>query len=104
MQSIFTQKNRTLISRDDAILRGDARYFTGKECKNGHTVQRFVANRCCVDCLAISRIKHALHNPQAIVDASVKYRSSEKGKAAQKRANAKYLGKKSSGELYGLPL
>ena len=104
MQSIFTPKNKIIISRGDAILKGDTRYYTGKACKKDHTVQRFVANRCCVDCLAISRAKHAAHNPDAAAMAGAKYKASDKGKAAQKRANDKYMAKKSSGELYGLPL
>ncbi len=93
MQSIFTPKNRIFISRDDAISDGKTRYFTGKPCKKGHTVQRFVANRCCVDCLAISRKKFAMHNPDAANESSARYKASDKGKAAQKKANDKYLAK-----------
>lgn len=107
MQSIFTPKNRVFISRDDAISNGKTRYFTGKPCRKGHTVQRFVANRCCVDCLAISRAKHAMRNPKSAQESSARYKASDKGKAAQKRANDKYLEKKSRRaliELSGLPL
>jgi hypothetical protein len=35
--------------------KGLKRYFTGKQCKNGHIAERKVANKTCVTCLAIAR-------------------------------------------------
>lgn len=40
------------VSRGSALDLGLVRYFTGKECKNGHVAERFVSNRCCVVCEA----------------------------------------------------
>jgi 5-methylcytosine-specific restriction endonuclease McrA len=39
-----------IISRSDAIAAGLDRYFTGKACKHGHTVQRSVNGRHCIEC------------------------------------------------------
>ena len=36
--------------RKEAKLRGDAHYFTGKPCKNGHIDKRFVENGRCLSC------------------------------------------------------
>lgn len=107
MQSIFTPKNEIIITRSYAKYKGQAHYCTGKPCGNGHFSQRYVSNRCCVQCIEIGRNKYATDNPQAALDALAKYKASDKGKAAQKRANDKYLGKirrRVVIELDGLPL
>ncbi|CAM0040291.1 hypothetical protein VPHK435_0013 [Vibrio phage K435] len=39
-----------IISRKDAINLGYRYYFTGKECKNGHTAFRDVVNAACAHC------------------------------------------------------
>lgn len=36
--------------RQDAIKRGHNRYFTGKPCLRGHTAERLVSNRSCLEC------------------------------------------------------
>ena len=81
-----------VVKRADAKSQGLKRYFTGKQCKHGHTSQRHVCNRLCIVCLSISRVKHANNNPQAASIAGAKYKASKKGMVAQKRANEKYLG------------
>lgn len=42
-----------LISRKEAMLKGLARYFTGKGCWQGHMAERLVSNRCCLQCHAL---------------------------------------------------
>lgn len=39
-----------LISRSEAIAKGDVHYFTGKPCKRGHIGLRYTATRNCVKC------------------------------------------------------
>lgn len=39
-----------LISMIDARAAGLIRYFTGRPCKYGHTAERFVGNRQCIEC------------------------------------------------------
>jgi hypothetical protein len=36
--------------RQEAALKGDVFYFTGKPCKHGHTAQRRTVNGCCTKC------------------------------------------------------
>lgn len=39
-----------IISRQDALAQGLARYFTGKPCKHGHVAERHTNNRLCLAC------------------------------------------------------
>jgi hypothetical protein len=39
-----------LITRQDAISQGLARYFTGKPCKHGHIAERYTGNKTCCVC------------------------------------------------------
>lgn len=39
------------VSRQEAKSKGLTRYFTGKQCKNGHFDQRLVSNGRCAQCL-----------------------------------------------------
>lgn len=39
-----------IISRAEAQARGLKRYFTGKPCKRGHTAERYVARKGCIEC------------------------------------------------------
>lgn len=39
-----------VITREDASARGLKRYFTGRECRNGHIAERLVSRGVCVLC------------------------------------------------------
>lgn len=39
-----------MITRQDAILQGLTRYFTGKPCKHGHVAERYTGNKTCCVC------------------------------------------------------
>ena len=39
-----------MITRQDAISQGLARYFTGKPCKHGHIAERYTGNKTCCVC------------------------------------------------------
>ncbi len=43
--------NRKVMSRVDARKNGLLKYFTGKQCQNGHKAQRYTANNKCVACV-----------------------------------------------------
>ena len=43
---------------DAARLNGEARYFTGLPCKNGHVAERITANKTCVECIKLHTKKH----------------------------------------------
>ena len=47
-----------IVSRDDARTRGLAHYFTGSECKNGHTVLRRTTSGHCLGCTAAAMKRH----------------------------------------------
>ena len=42
--------NKVIISAKEALEKGLKRYFTGKECSNGHLEERFVSSRICCEC------------------------------------------------------
>lgn len=57
-----------IISREEAIKKKLKRYYTGKECKNGHFSERKTINGQCIQCAysiykkRYERIKEALKN------------------------------------------
>ena len=40
-----------IISRDEAELKGQKRFYTGVRCLRGHDSERFVSNGACVACI-----------------------------------------------------
>lgn len=52
----------TIISRKEAKVLGLKTYFTGKPCKRGHVVPRYVSGLCCSMCLADRGRKWAAEN------------------------------------------
>lgn len=68
-----------IISRKDALARGQSRYFTGECCPNGHICERRVVNRGCVEC---ARSRDKCRPPL-----------SDEQKTAHNRRNRKYVAK-----------
>ena len=64
-----------LITRDEAIKRGLTSYFTGKPCNYGHVAQRRTKSTTCCECQK---------------KFNKKYKSTEKGKTANARADKNY--------------
>ena len=58
-----------LISEKEAIKKGLKRYFTGKPCSNGHTVERKVNSRICCECnkLQQRKINNSLTSEEVLV-------------------------------------
>lgn len=52
-----------LISRSDAVLTGQKRYFTGQACKHGHIAPRRVHNGTCVECVETVHAAWVKKNP-----------------------------------------
>lgn len=50
------------ITAREAFDAGKKRYFTGKECLNGHVAERMISNGVCVDCLAERRKLYVKQN------------------------------------------
>jgi hypothetical protein len=50
-----------IISRNEALLAGKSRYFTGVPCRNGHIAERYVNQGQCIGC--ISKFKRFAPNP-----------------------------------------
>ena len=56
-----------IISLNIARINGLTRYFTGKPCKYGHTVERLTSNRTCLSCGKIKRIAWEEKNKPAVL-------------------------------------
>ena len=52
-------------TRKEARARGDKRYFTGKPCKHGHVVTRFVSDKACAECHLEARRAAYWKDPEA---------------------------------------
>lgn len=56
------EKTLSIISRTDAEAAGLVRFYTGKACRHGHTVERYVKSGLCVECnRARSRVTVKAH-------------------------------------------
>jgi hypothetical protein len=53
-------KKKKVILRSDAIKTGASVYYTGKPCKAGHVVQRYVSNGACLECIRLARVAEKL--------------------------------------------
>jgi 5-methylcytosine-specific restriction endonuclease McrA len=50
--------------RDAAIAAGEAHYFTGIPCKNGHIAKRYVANNGCMACASLATLRSQAKAPE----------------------------------------
>jgi 5-methylcytosine-specific restriction endonuclease McrA len=53
--------DKPIISRAEAKALGLKRYFTGKPCRRGHIVERYVSIHCCIEC---HRLASAARGPE----------------------------------------
>ena len=74
---------RQIITRAEAKEQGLKRYFTGKPCKHGHAVERYLSTGQCVECARERRAKnrkyareYARENPEKIKANNAKRRAS----------------------------
>jgi 5-methylcytosine-specific restriction endonuclease McrA len=63
-----------IISRKDAQRRGLARYFTGKPCCRGHTVQRRTSSGACLTCEAETSDRWHKNNPDKAKEKDRRYK------------------------------
>lgn len=63
--------NFEIVSRAEARAKGLKRYFTGRPCTRGHTVERQTSNKNCVECRQANREGYR----QAEIDYSRRWRS-----------------------------
>lgn len=92
-----------LISKKEALEQGLDTYYTGKPCKQGHSVSRYVSSGHCVECKKInarkSSLKYYHKNKDDIIPKRLKYRQknreviSERDKEYYQR-NKAYIARK----------
>lgn len=96
--------SRIVISRKEARARGLKRYFTGKSCKNGHIVERFISSYCCIQCAVIRRDEWREANKERENALSLKWYYKNRKHASEKRKEylhsekGKSLARKSASE------
>ncbi len=74
-----------LPTRQEARLRGDTYFYTGKACKRGHTAPRYVSSPVCVDCAELSYQKRL---PETLAKLKAAYRADPEKYRAQERLRA----------------
>ena len=62
-----------IISRAKAKAQGLKRYFTGKPCKQGHTVERNTASGHCMECDRVRANEFRINNPEVISERGARY-------------------------------
>lgn len=51
-------QDKAIITREAAKAQGLKRYFTGEQCRNGHTGERYVTTGQCVECCKGRSVRH----------------------------------------------
>lgn len=70
-------KKPELLSREQAVLQGKRRYFTGEKCKGGHVAWRATLSASCLECGRLAqaehrrRVKEKLEAAEAIIASRV---------------------------------
>ena len=67
-------KPGSVVLRAEAKLLGLSQYFTGKPCINGHAVERFTANGCCITCAAQRTLAWRIANPEKSRGSSLQWK------------------------------
>ena len=92
------------ITRTRALATGLPRYFTGRQCINGHIAERLTRNQTCLECQreytrrydispkGLARRERYLRSP-ATRDYFYRYHQSIEGQEAQRRYNNSPLGR-----------
>jgi hypothetical protein len=62
-----------IVSRDDAVLAGGVRYFSGDLCPQEHISERYVKSNVCVECAITKRIELQRKDPKKHSQASARY-------------------------------
>lgn len=78
-------------SRAEAKAAGEKRYFTGKECPNGHTAPRKTGNSECIECAAIRLADWRRRNSDRVKRSKAAYR--QNNREAVTEYNRRYYAK-----------
>lgn len=70
-----------IITREEAIKKGNIYYFTGKPCKHGHIAERTCLNGVCIECSKLRR----QNNKESIAKNKKKYYENNKESIAKTR-------------------
>lgn len=82
---------KKIITRAEAKALGLSRYFTGKPCKNGHLVERYVNTGACIGCLQKYIRKYKIENPERIREINKKHRDKTKDIRNKKQRDVRKL-------------
>lgn len=83
-----------IVSRQDALVAGLKRYFTGAQCPHGHTSARYVSTMQCIECIKAYAPKWQKAHPAQTAATTRKWRKAnpermkERKSASQKRNRA----------------
>ena len=79
------------MNRQEAIVAGVPRYFTGKPCVHGHVAERYVASKTCVECGNATANSAKAKNRQKYLFSSLAWGRKNPDRVAeyQRRQNAK---------------
>lgn len=78
--------NQEIITRDEAIKRGLKRFYTGVQCKNGHTDERYVSTRTCATCMNDHNKRNKAKNPRKKYEYNENRRKAWNERRAARRA------------------
>lgn len=84
------------ISREDAVLLGLKRYFTGRACPAGHVGERYVSDKSCCDCRAEANVRLRETDPDRANSYVTKWREAnrEAFRAAVRKSYRKHRGRR----------
>jgi hypothetical protein len=72
-----------IISREEALEQGLARFYTGKPCVRGHAAPRFVSSKACVVCARENQNKWNGKNSDKLRQYVAKYDSNHRGRRCE---------------------
>lgn len=67
--------------------RGDARFFTGAPCKNGHVAQRYTSNSACVECQRVATGDYFRRNRERLRSHKIAYHRQRRISGIEAQAN-----------------
>jgi len=74
-----------LPTRQEAKLRGDTYFYTGKPCKRGHVAPRYVSSPICITC---AEATYARRKQKTLAELKERYRADPEKYKAQERLRA----------------
>lgn len=80
---------QSYLSRKNAQILGFKRYFTGRPCRRGHIVERYVSSGKCIECQRLNGKQDRLNNPEKIKLRQKRWRAANPEKRKEYSENNK---------------